>query len=392
MKKTITTLSISLLFALSAQAKDISGDYSVPANGESLSDKLLVTGVGTMTGGELTFMNATSATDIAEIKDDYTFSNKVNVSASGSTDALWATIKVSQGKTVEFADFNTSKMVMTSRAGVKFVSTATSDQTKYANVWLNSSDTNVFQQKSTQAAGKNYEVWLNYVNFHSQVSVDTKYHYVHMQSGANVICENDIYFETIAVREPFKKNGIDPDGKDTYVASDAFAGSVQMNGKNATIERLTYNPGYLTVGPNQKDSEGNDILNADGKPIEDVSGRTFAYVDFFIDFGENDIAQTLKIGNINESSTYNSWDLDQLIITNFGVGDRILIGQDLRLAQYKEIYEIITINGVDMTNVDVTDMGNGYWSYSVAVVPEPSTYALIFGALALGFVAYRRRK
>lgn len=28
----------------------------------------------------------------------------------------------------------------------------------------------------------------------------------------------------------------------------------------------------------------------------------------------------------------------------------------------------------------------------VAAIPEPSTYAAIFGALALGFVAYRRRQ
>ena len=31
-------------------------------------------------------------------------------------------------------------------------------------------------------------------------------------------------------------------------------------------------------------------------------------------------------------------------------------------------------------------------SQTVTVVPEPSTYAVIFGAIALGFVAYRRRK
>ena len=31
-------------------------------------------------------------------------------------------------------------------------------------------------------------------------------------------------------------------------------------------------------------------------------------------------------------------------------------------------------------------------SSTVTVVPEPSTYAVIFGAIALGFVAYRRRK
>ncbi len=355
MKKTITTLSISLLLALSAQAVDISGDYSVPTNGESLSDKLLVTGVGTMTGGELTFMNATSATDIAEIKDDYTFSNKVNVSASGSTNPLWATIKVSQGKTVEFADFNTSKMVMTSRAGVKFVSTATSDQTKYANVWLNSSDTNVFQKKSTQNGG--YEVWLNYVNFHSEVSAATKYAYVHMERGANFICENDTSFATLAVRTPYNPSS-------THDASNAFSGSLQLNGHDATVDQLFYNPS-----------------NAE------------ACTDFFIDFGQNSTAQTLTIGKIEESVGYNDWDLDRLVITNFGVGDEILIKQNLTTDGNKKIFDILSINGLSgIDNIDVNLLENGYYSYSVAVVPEPSTYALIFGALALGFVAYRRRK
>jgi len=33
----------------------------------------------------------------------------------------------------------------------------------------------------------------------------------------------------------------------------------------------------------------------------------------------------------------------------------------------------------------------GYAGYQTAPIPEPSTYAAIFGALALGFVAYRRR-
>ncbi len=382
MKKTITTLSISLLLALSAQADtSIPGDYVVQEGGLDITDKLVINGAGTMSGDELYLMDVTGSTTVIDVKENYTFSNKVLVRGSGSND-VWATVNVAAGKTVKFSDYSTFQgsgdlaegMIMTGRAGVKFVSTKTNDQSKYGNVWLNSSDTNVFQQKSTQASGKNYEVWLNYVNFHSEVSAATKYHYVHMQYGANVICENDIYFETIAVRQPYQLSG-------TYVASDAFAGSLQMNGKNATIEQLTYNPGYLTVGSTDPDT---------GKEI--VSERTFAYVDFFIDFGENDVAQVLKIGKINESNTYNSWDLDQLIITNFGVDDQILIGQNLTKDSNKKIFDIITINGLDMSQIDVKDMGNGYWSYSVAVVPEPSTYALIFGALALGFVAYRRRK
>ena len=45
----------------------------------------------------------------------------------------------------------------------------------------------------------------------------------------------------------------------------------------------------------------------------------------------------------------------------------------------KLTYSSVNINGTD------------YWVLNT-VIPEPSTYAMIFGAIALGFVAYRRRK
>ena len=49
------------------------------------------------------------------------------------------------------------------------------------------------------------------------------------------------------------------------------------------------------------------------------------------------------------------------------------------------------------TSIDYADeiasiVVDGFGSYAFSQVPEPATYAAIFGALALGFVAYRRRK
>ncbi len=356
MKKTITTLSISLLLALSAQATDISGNVTIPTSGTSYTDKLVVTGAGTMTGGELTFMNITSTGDIALINDDYTFSNKVNVSASGSTNPTWANIKIAQGKTVEFADFNTSKMVMTSRAGVVFAaSSGTNDQTLYANIWLNSSDTNVFQKKTGQTGG--YEIWLNYVNFHSEVSAATKYAYVHFQYGANFICENNASFNTIAVRQSYKQS-------DTYLASNAFAGRVQMNGYDVTVNAIEFNP-----------------------------TNNNAYTDFYVDFGVNSEAQTFVTNSVSKNSDqYCNKDMIKLIVENFGEGDQLLVKNGIS----ETLLPILSINGLSGSDIKIEQLTSGdyagYWSYSVTVVPEPSTYALIFGALALGFVAYRRRK
>ena len=54
----------------------------------------------------------------------------------------------------------------------------------------------------------------------------------------------------------------------------------------------------------------------------------------------------------------------------------------------------ITVNGLDAaarwTEEDIG--GKSYLCISAAPIPEASTYAAIFGAIALGFAAYRRRK
>lgn len=54
---------------------------------------------------------------------------------------------------------------------------------------------------------------------------------------------------------------------------------------------------------------------------------------------------------------------------------------------------VIDANGQEWTteNLIFDDNGNASFALGTAI-PEPSTYATIFGAIALAFVAYRRRK
>ncbi len=66
--------------------------------------------------------------------------------------------------------------------------------------------------------------------------------------------------------------------------------------------------------------------------------------------------------------------------------------EDLEKISFYE--EVVEGAGTKLSKLDVkfveTDLGSGdYWVNSV---PEPSAYAMIFGAIALGFVAYRRAK
>jgi hypothetical protein len=50
------------------------------------------------------------------------------------------------------------------------------------------------------------------------------------------------------------------------------------------------------------------------------------------------------------------------------------------------------MNGMSSDEIlETTEVYNGKTYFSYYVIPEPSTYAMIFGALALAFALYRRK-
>ncbi len=60
-------------------------------------------------------------------------------------------------------------------------------------------------------------------------------------------------------------------------------------------------------------------------------------------------------------------------------------------AQVDDGKNLFTVLGDNVKSFELSLKDTGLW-VSVQAIPEPSTYAAIFGALALAFVAYRRRK
>lgn len=235
---------------------------------------------------------------------------------------------------------------------MKFISTKTSDQSQYSNFYVGTTDTSTFSKKPTQASNSNYEVWLNYVNFYHNSSVDTVYHYVHFQHGCNFICNNDASFGTIAVRETYGQ-------KNVYSAADAFSGRINMNGNNVYTQSLFFNT--------QKN----------------------VYCDFFIDYGVNSDAQEFVISALTDSGAdHCTIDMCSLIIENFGANDSFLVKTKLD----EKYLSILTINGFSADDIIekqiVGGEYDGYWSYSA--IPEPAWFAAIFGAAAL-VAALRRR-
>lgn len=337
----------------------ITGDYVVPEMGEEISSTLTIETDNAktyeMTGGFYTLMNVTTPGEsrVLTANSDYKFNTKLILSASSSlTDQSWQVLYTAPGKSVTIADLDTSSMNMVGRSGMKFISTKTSDQSQYSNFYVGTTDTSTFLKKPSQASSSNYEVWLNYVNFYHNSSVDTVYNYVHFQFGCNFICNNDASFGTIAVRETYGH-------KNVYSATDAFSGRINMNGNNVYTQSLLFNP--------QKN----------------------VYCDFFIDYGVNSDAQEFVI---SEQMFYSengcTIDMCRLIIENFGANDSFLVKTKLD----EKYLSILTINGFSADDIIeeqiVGGEYDGYWSYSA--IPEPALFAAIFGAAAL-VAALRRR-
>ncbi len=132
-----------------------------------------------------------------------------------------------------------------------------------------------------------------------------------------------------------------------------------------------------------------------------VESSSSSPIEVTISYGEdaNDDGYVLfAIGSANIPS---GKDIGSFIITDFKYGEDLFLVQtpfaNIESKLVFEGYEGKEIQSKVLTEMDLVNIGNGldesYLGYtSYYVIPEPSTYALFFGILALGFVAYKRRR
>ena len=151
--------------------------------------------------------------------------------------------------------------------------------------------------------------------------------------------------------------------------------------KSITSEGKERNVNLLIMSKNTK-----LILNASNKFDQLYYSGNNNSVDVVLDDSSTLLFQGMS--STAESGNY-------LNITNFEDNRIFFINKEL--AEKQLTISATTKDGKTLTTEDFefvagqyTEGINGYWLN--AVVPEPSTYAMIFGAIALGFAAYRRRK
>lgn len=209
-------------------------------------------------------------------------------------------------------------------------------------------------------------------------------------------------------------------GKDTHEWGSATGTKVATVNVNSTEEMKVIGDATLIINKNVDANiksaiglyqasklvlNGNNVINKDGGSQKDNLELKFYGKDASLVLGaandiysiafDNDAAATIKL-NGNKFSFQCLYELAGSILYFDEFEDGLVTYEmfgDLDLSK-NEDGSLKYIKGIVGGNViDLMAISNVAGTYDiVSAVPEPSTYAAIFGVLALAFVAYRRRK
>ena len=286
----------------------------------------------------ITFEGGASATALT-LDHDFEFVSKLNwVGTSGKLGHLNMSIK--NGATVTFNDVSCTSARLILKGS----------DTSFANAEFNKSAT--------------YQVGFNYANVKVNTNCSTFSSYVHFYNGSTITSDHDftlgrIYLRGSTYTETFNN-------KDVKVAGKLIA----QNGATFTVK------------------------------IIDINANANSEEHFFFCFGEGNTKETFKF-TTTETEEYLSVFVtkknDTIIFKDFLLGDTIVTHESLTSDVFKDMV-LVENNGivssfktlVNEGKIDVSITANeGFYTYTM--IPEPSTYAMIFGAIALGFAFYRRR-
>ena len=420
MKKS-TLFYLSALCALPslAVALPLAGDMELEST-LTASDAVVVDEAGTLSaaagsGAEFYFqpVNQTSGSEItptlATFNADYTFDlpTFITMSRSGGSGNIFPQMKFAQGITVKFNNLNLTGTGLSRRAGYIFdmTSRTTNDALK-AHIYVTTDSNKTFN------AGNYQENWFRNINFHAQSAVN--YGDIHFQYNASFHVESaGVELQALHIRQPY--NYVSRAQADAATGNDknkSFSAKIYLNGNSLKCHTVQWNSSQQATS--HEGAAANDVL---------------------VDFGVNSVAQVLYFANLSEHEAVkqtsgsipwkfqNNWSNNRFYLDNFGENDLFVLGVNPFTATVLDgvneagtarasttvlnaISRMIVINGeyindeeklanmiIQLTAEDLERYGIADTSYigKWAVIPEPSTYAIIFGAIALGFVAYRRK-
>lgn len=190
-------------------------------------------------------------------------------------------------------------------------------------------------------------------------------------------------------------------GKTTvnFNASDAFSTDGNVQAKS-TFTLVSYNDNNGSIIANSQakaDVVFNSTANNSFGQIQfwtdstltlNLDSKSFmAFGEFVMDSDASGSLCTVIVNNLSDSSK--TFFISDKIYEAIDYGTAVLKdsnGNDLSYIATKASDEDFAMTGLD------SELGGGYWLAVNSVVPEPATYAAIFGLFAMAFVAYRKRR
>ncbi len=235
----------------------------------------------------------------------------------------------------------------------------------------------------------------SYMGYDNSGSKTTHYRFTNSDSGrgkveinTNLTLADDWASQMWLEAVDTTYNGTDNSGKFGYthfkfaptltITKNLYIKTLDLRGaSNGSFGSITINNSALTLGTFKANSS-------------DTNG-TFSFI-----FANTNKAETVVIDGINDE--INTKAIDVLFV-DFGVGDSIYSQRDLTELNSVKINgtllsELIAKDLIDIAyDKEYIPTGTEYaYVYTLVTVPEPAEWAVIFGAIALGFVAYRKRK
>ncbi len=168
-------------------------------------------------------------------------------------------------------------------------------------------------------------------------------------------------------------------GSDSYVTTADIRvlnkGSFVMSGGSGNAhEHNIYVDSTSSFTSTNKDTYGGTLTVEVGAEVTFAadSKTSFESVTLILDYVIEDTGSELNL------SGFNNIKMGEETVTFASLSENVIV-QGTNGDQYEMLY-------------DETTKSYSAGEYIGTVVPEPSTYAMIFGALSLGFAMYRRRK
>jgi len=230
------------------------------------------------------------------------------------------------------------------------------------------------------------EMFINNANVIYNANIDIGY--TSLYGGSTLTVKKDSSAHTFALRAANPSNTFTSNnGNVAYTKSLPTVLATALSGKNGVRDN-----GTLIL-----DGASFEIKNPDTNAKSDEPDfADYAHI-FTVKFAQSDVSESLISKNLHTYMTVkeNSAGMDAILFEDMAFDDKIYTNTDLDSDAFaSKIY----INGVNILDLlgdgSLVESNDETYShiYTFVAIPEPSTYAIFAGLIALGVAVYRRRK